>query len=69
MKVEVGSVYRHRDNPNIGYAKVLEVMPAESGINKNGHKVVKVEWSQRPDFTFGLIKYFKQSDMVKERQS
>ncbi len=65
--IEAGKIYRHRGNPNYGYAKVLEIIPARTGVNKNTHKVVKVEWSQDSKFTFGLIKYFKKSDMVEAK--
>ena len=65
MKIEIGQIYRHRDNPSVGYAKVLEIIPAKKGVNTHGYKIVKVEWSQDNKFTFGLIKYFKQSDLIK----
>lgn len=65
MAIEIGKVYRHRDNPEIGFAKALEILPARKGENKSSCKVVKVQWSTDNRFEFGLIKYFKQSDLVK----
>jgi hypothetical protein len=62
--IEIGAVYRHRDTPNYGYAKALEIIPAKTGVNKNGHKVVKVIWATDDKFEFGLIKHFKQSDLI-----
>ena len=63
-KIVIGRVYRHRSNPNVGYAKVLEIIAPKTGVNTHDYKIVRVEWCQDSAFTFGLIKYFKQSDLI-----
>ncbi len=61
----IGETYRHKDAPNVGYAKVLEKLKPEEGVNKNKFSVVKCEWTTSRDSSFGFIKYFKPSDLVK----
>lgn len=62
--IKVGEVYRHRDHPSHGYAKVIEIIPAKFGVNTHGYKIVKVEWALDRAFRSGMIKHFKQSDLI-----
>lgn len=61
----IGETYRHHSNPNIGYAKAIEIINGKTGINTNTYKVVKCEWSMAPNDTFGFIKYFRPCDLQK----
>ncbi len=61
----IGDYYRHKDHPNYAWAKVLKVMPPKTGINTHGYFIVKCEWSVEKGDSFGFIKHFKLSDLVK----
>ncbi len=63
--VVIGQTYRHKNSPNVGYAKVLEKLKPKEGVNKNTFSVVKCEWTTCRGSSFGFIKYFKPSDLVK----
>lgn len=65
MKIMIGGIYRHRINPDVGYAKVIEIIPPKKGINKTARQIVKVQWCMDDRFIFGLVKYFNKSDLVK----
>jgi len=59
-----GESYRHKDHPNYCWAKVVKVIkPKESG-NPHDRIVVKCDYSVQKNATFGLVKYFKPSDLV-----
>ena len=63
--VKIGEYYRHADTPNYAWAKVLEVIKPHTGLNTHGYLIAKCEWTLSQNDTFGLIKYFKLSDLVK----
>ncbi len=63
--IKVGESYRHKNTPNYYYAKVIEILPPKKGINTNTYTVVKCEWSTDRVSNFGLIKYFKPTELVK----
>lgn len=63
-KLVIGESYRHKDHPTYCWAKVLKVLKPKEAENTNTHIVVKCEWSQQKDDVFGLIKYFRPSDLV-----
>lgn len=60
----VGESYRHKDHPNYCYAKVIKVLKPREGENPCNRIVVKCEYSQGKDDCFGLVKYFKPSDLM-----
>lgn len=60
----IGKYYRHKNSLNYGWAKAIKVLNPKEKPNKNTYSVVKCEWTLRKDDSFGLIKYFKPSDLV-----
>ena len=67
--IVIGNYYRVRNAP-CGWAKVLKILPARTGINTNRFPAAKCEWTLSKDdlastgVTLGLIKYFKLSDLI-----
>jgi hypothetical protein len=61
----IGEYYRHKDTPKYAWAKVLEIIKPHTGINIHGYQIAKCEWSVGKNDTFGFIKYFKVSDLIK----
>jgi len=62
--IVIGESYRHKDNPNYCWAKVLKVLQPKEGENTLNKIIVKCEYSQNKDDLFGLIKYFSPKDLV-----
>ena len=62
--VVIGGYYRHRDHPTYGWAKCLSVLPPHKGLNTHGYLVAKCEWTLEKNVSWGLIKYFKLSDLI-----
>lgn len=62
--IVIGESYRHKDNPKYCWAKAVKVLRPKEGNNTTTRIVVKCEWSQDKNDTFGLIKYFSPSDLV-----
>lgn len=58
--LEVGDHCRHKDTPNYGWAKILEI-----GYFGKSYKIAKCEWGTVKDSNFGLIKHFKLRDLKK----
>lgn len=77
--ITIGETYRHRDNPNYGYAKALKIIRPVAKFKrkhafdlmedeKNAKVVcVKCEWTIGKYDTFGMVKYFRPCDLVKEQ--
>ncbi len=65
--IEIGVSYRHRNNPNYSYAKVLEVVPPKTGVNTHGYSICKCEWSVGKNDNFGMIKHFRPVDLIKDK--
>ena len=63
-KLIVGESYRHKDNPNYCWAKVIAILKPKEAENPHNRIIVKCEWSQNKNDQVGLIKYFKPSDLV-----
>jgi len=57
--------YRHKNQPTYCWAKVIKVLGPKEGENPHNRIIVKCEYSMRKNDSFGLIKYFKPSDLVK----
>jgi len=62
--IVIGKSYRHKDHPTYCWAKAVKVLKPKEGENTTTRIVVKCEWSQDKDGTFGLIKYFSPADLV-----
>ena len=62
--VVIGDYYRHRGTPKYGWARVLFVLTPHTGVNIHRYLVVKCEWTLEKGDSFGLIKYFKLSDLI-----
>ena len=64
--IVIGNYYRLSSTPNYGWAKVLSILPAHTGRNKTNYLVAKCEWTIEKNDSFGLIKYFRLSDLIGE---
>lgn len=65
--IVIGDSYRHKDHPNYCYAKAIEILKPKQRENTSDYIVVKCEWSVDKNDSFGLIKYFKPSNLVKDK--
>jgi hypothetical protein len=63
-KLIIGKRYRHKDNKNYGWAKIIKVLKPKESENLHNYIIVKCEWSVDKDSSFGLIKYFRPSNLV-----
>ena len=76
--IVIGETYRHRTNTNYGYAKALKIIkPLPKFRQKYAYDLseeekevktvcVKCEWTISKNDTYGLIKYFRPCDLVKD---
>ena len=62
--IAIGNYYRHRNTPKYAWAKVLAILPPRKGLNTHNYWIAKCEWSVDKDASFGLIKYFRLSDLI-----
>lgn len=60
----IGECYRHKNTPHYGWAKVLEIIKPHSGVNRHNYSIAKCEWAIDKNDSFGLIKYFKVTDLI-----
>jgi len=67
--IEIGKYYRHKDHPDYAYAKAIEVIPPKTGVNPHTHRIVKCEWTLSKGQDFGLIKYFRFTDLIPDKES
>lgn len=65
--VEIGKSYRLRNNPTYSYAKAVKILKPKQDENTNPYIVVKCEYTVKKNASFGLIKYFRPFDLVKEK--
>jgi hypothetical protein len=61
----IGESYRHKDNPNYAWAKVVKILKPNQCENTLNRIVVKCEYSVDKNPEFGLIKYFSPANLVK----
>lgn len=61
----IGESYRHKDNPSYCWAKAIKVLKPKEGENPLNRIIVKCEYSQNKDDCFGLIKYFRPEDLMR----
>lgn len=76
--IVIGETYRHRDYPNYAYAKALKIIRPMAKYNQqyaydlsDEEKAVKTVcvkcgWTINKNDSFGLIKYFRPCDLVKD---
>lgn len=64
MEIRIGEYYRHKEHPAYAWAKVLEILPPKTGENTSNNYIAKCEWVVSKSDPFGLIKYFKLSDLA-----
>lgn len=76
--VIIGETYRHREHQRIGYAKAIRIIkPMAKYKQKYAYDLseeeksikvvcVKCEWTISKNDSFGMIKYFRPCDLVKE---
>ncbi len=62
--IRVGEFYRVKGN-EYAYAKVIEVIPPMTSINNTRAYVAKCQWVINQNDKFGMIKYFKISELTK----
>lgn len=63
-KLVIGESYRHKDHPDYAWAKVVKILAPKQYPNTHNRIIVKCEYSQDKNPKFGLIKYFKPSDLI-----
>lgn len=64
-QIQIGELYRLRDQPNYCFAKAIEKLPARTGTNTSNKSVIKCLWSIDKNFDFALIKHFSPKDLIK----
>lgn len=75
--IVIGETYRHRDHPNYAYAKALKIIrpmakdkQRHAGLTDDEKSIktvcVKCEWTLSKNDSFGLIKYFRPCDLMKD---
>lgn len=62
--IKIGYSYRHKDSPRYCWAEVVKVLLPKESENTTSRTIVKCKWSQEKNGNFGLIKYFRPSDLV-----
>ena len=65
--VIIGEFYRVRNN-DFAWAQAVEIIPPKTGVNNTNSTLVKCNWVTSKKDKFGLIKYFKVSSLVKEKE-
>jgi len=76
--IVIGETYRHRDHPNYAYAKAVKIIhPMAKFKQKSAYDLteeekkvksvcVKCKYVVCKNDSFGLIKYFRPCDLVKD---
>ena len=65
--IVIGEYYRHEDTPDYAYAKVVKVLRPKQYPNTHTYSIVECEWVvSKGDIPF-FVKYFKASDLMKEK--
>ena len=66
--IVIGNFYRHKTNPHNYWAQAVKVLKPKEGENTTSSIVVKCRWMQEKDDTFSFVKYFKPSDLIKNKE-
>jgi len=67
-KIQINKYYRHKATPNYGWAKAIEILKPRQKENHTTYTIVKCEWSVGWNDLFGVIKYFRASDLIDRKQ-
>ena len=67
VNIKIGEFYRVKHN-SYAWVKVVQIIPPMTPPNATKATMVKCEWVVNKDDKFGLIKYFRASDLVKEKK-
>ena len=62
----VNTYYRFKDHPNYSFARALIVLKPKTYGNSNPFIVVKCEHVVNVGDTFGMVRYFRPRDLIKE---
>lgn len=62
----VGENYRHKTSPNYGWAKMKRMLKPKEFPNTATYIIAECEWTTKKNGTFGLIKYFRPSDLLRD---
>jgi hypothetical protein len=65
--IVIGEHYRHKITPYYGYAKAISILKPHTGLNEHRYSIVECEWTVGKNDTMGLIKYFRPSNLIKEK--
>jgi len=65
QNIITGEYYRHKNMPDYGLARVIKIWPPKRGVNPYKYSIAECEWALSKDASFGLIKYFKLSDLIR----
>lgn len=61
-EIKINNIYKIRNNQN--YFKVIELFKPKQGENYYNYTIVKGQWSSDKEFIFGLVKYFRPSELI-----
>lgn len=64
--IVIGESYRFRAHPHYSYAKAMEMLKPKQGENPHTYAVVKCLHSVNKDETWGIVRHFRPSDLVKD---
>ena len=64
--IVIGESYRFRAHPHYSYAKALEVLRPKQAENPHTYAVVKCIHSVDKNEEYGMIRYFRPVDLLKE---
>jgi len=64
-QIQIGELYRLRDQPNYCYAKAVEKLNPHTGTNTTNKQVIKCLWSTNKNFDFALVKHFSPANLIK----
>jgi len=64
--VRLGTIYRFKEHPSSGYAKVIAILKPGEGVNKSRHAIVKCEHTIRKHDRWGFTRYFLPSALIRE---
>ena len=65
--IKIGDFYRVKDN-DFCWAQPIEILPPKTGINNTNATLVKCKWVTSKKDSFGLIKYFRVSNLIKPKE-
>jgi len=63
--IKIGNMYRFKEHPTTGYAKVLEIIKPKIGVNTHTYTIVKCEHTMNKNDIMGFIRYFDPRKLIK----